>query len=80
MMFPISLDSYNVQGQRAAFDAFNAFTMDTTFSNSAVLFEGYSTQAVKAVPSDSTAVPFRGNNILMYVFRCSPEASPLSGC
>ena len=68
MMFPISIKSYNVQAQRAAFDAFNAFTMDTRFLNSAVLFEGYSTQAVKAVPSDTTAFPHRADNFLMYVY------------
>ena len=67
MMFPISFKSYNVTAQRAAFDAFNAFTADATFINSAVLFEGYSTQAVKAVPSDNTAFPHRADNILMYV-------------
>jgi hypothetical protein len=67
MMFPISIKSYNVKAQRAAFDAYNAFTADSTFLNSAVLFEGYSTQAVKAVPSDNTAFPHRADNFLMYV-------------
>jgi hypothetical protein len=67
MMFPISIKSYNISAQRAAFDAYNALTADSTFSNSAVLFEGYSTQAVKAVPSDSTAFPHRADNFLMYV-------------
>lgn len=66
MMFPIGLKSYNIQAQRSAFDAFNSFTADATFINSAVVFEGYSTQAVKAVPSDSTAFPHRGDNIVMY--------------
>lgn len=67
MMFPISIKSYNIQAQRAAFDAFNAFTADARFLNSAVLMEGYSTQAVKAVPSDTTAFPHRADNFLMYV-------------
>jgi hypothetical protein len=67
MMFPISINTYNIAAQRAAFDAFNDFTSDPTFINSAVLFEGYSTQAVKAVPSDSTAFPHRSDNFLMYV-------------
>ncbi|KAI0125392.1 FAD-dependent oxygenase [Xylariales sp. AK1849] len=65
MMFPISIRSYNVQAQRAAFDAFNAFTADTTFINSAVLLEGYSTQAVKAVRSEDTAFPHRADNFLI---------------
>ena len=67
MMFPISIGSYNVAAQRAAFDAFNTLTNDTTFSNSAVLFEGYGTQAVKAVADASTAFPHRADNILMYI-------------
>lgn len=67
MMFPISIKSYNVQAQRASFDAFNSFTADARFLNSAVLMEGYSTQAVKAVQSDTTAFPHRADNFLMYV-------------
>lgn len=67
MMFPISLKDYNVEAQRIVFDAFNAFTADATFANSAVLFEAYSTQAVKAVPSSSTAFPHREDNIVVYV-------------
>lgn len=67
MMFPISMKSYNVEAVRAAFDLYNEFTQDSTYLNSAVLFEGYSTQAVKAVPSDSTGFPFRADNFLVYV-------------
>lgn len=66
MMFPIGLKSYNIQAQRDAFDVFNAFTADTVFNNSAVLIEAYSMQAVKAIQSDSTAFPHRGDNIVMY--------------
>lgn len=65
MMFPISIKSYNIEAQRAAFDAFNTFTADATFINSAVLFEGYSTQAVKSVPERNTAFPHREDNFLM---------------
>lgn len=68
----IRLRAYSIQGQRAAFDAFDAFTADAAFGNSAVLFEGYSTLAVKAVPSDGTAFAFRGDNLLMYVYRRLP--------
>lgn len=66
MMFPIGLKSYNIQAQRDTFDAFNAFTADAVFTNSAVLIEAYSTQAVKAVAGDSTAFPHRGDNIVMH--------------
>lgn len=57
----------NIDAVVAAFDTYNTLTNDTRFSNSAVLFEQYSTQAVKAVASDSTAFPNRQDNILMYV-------------
>ena len=67
IMFPLSVKSYNTQSQVAAFDSYNAFTADARFLNSAVLFEGYSTQAVKAVPSSSTAFAYREDNFLMYV-------------
>lgn len=67
MMFPLSIVKYNIPAQRTIFDAFNAFTVDERFNNSAILFEGYSTQAVKAVPSDATAFPHRADNFLMYV-------------
>jgi hypothetical protein len=67
MMFPISIKTYNVEAVQAAFDLYNEFTEDPTYYNSAVLFEGYSSQAVKAVPSDSTAFPFRKDNFLVYV-------------
>jgi hypothetical protein len=67
MIFPISIKSYNIQAQRAVFDAFGAFTADTTFNTSIFLFEGYSMQAVKAMPSESTAFPHRADNLLIYV-------------
>ncbi|KAK6073257.1 FAD-dependent oxygenase [Seiridium cupressi] len=65
MMFPISVKSYNIQAQRTTFDTFNTFTADSTFSNSAVLFEAYSTEAVKSVKSESSAFPHRADNILI---------------
>ncbi|KIM94075.1 hypothetical protein OIDMADRAFT_136488 [Oidiodendron maius Zn] len=65
MMFPLSVRSYNTQAQVAAFDSYNAFTADARFLNSAVLFEGYSTQAVKAVPGSSTAFAYREDNFLI---------------
>lgn len=67
MMFPLSIKAYNVAAQVAAYEAFNKLTTDSTYLNSAVLFEAYGTAAVKDVPSDSTAFPYRADNILMYV-------------
>ena len=42
MMFPISINSYNVEAQRAAFDAFNSFTADDAFLNSAGTLQAFS--------------------------------------
>lgn len=47
MRFPISIKSYNITAQRAAFDTFNALTADAKFINSAVLFEEYCLQSAR---------------------------------
>ncbi|KAJ5217451.1 6-hydroxy-D-nicotine oxidase [Penicillium chermesinum] len=64
--FPIDLDTYSIEAQRAAYDLFAKGTKETpAFANSLFLFEGYSTQGVKAIDSDSTAFAFRANNLLV---------------
>ncbi|KAF2665772.1 FAD-binding domain-containing protein [Microthyrium microscopicum] len=63
---PISLLSYNVDAMREAYTIFNNYTAQhEELSKSAVLFEGYSTQAVRAVAEESTAVSDRQFNILV---------------
>ncbi|KAI1177725.1 FAD binding domain protein [Nemania sp. FL0916] len=76
--FPIDLLEYNVGAQRKAYDLFASTTQQNTALNGSLfLLEGYSTQGVKAVPSDQTAFPFRGDNLLLspYLnyFRDTPE-------
>ncbi|KAK2593329.1 hypothetical protein QQS21_008972 [Conoideocrella luteorostrata] len=64
--FPIDLDIYNVQAQQDVYDLFAKTTKETPALNgSMLLFEGYSTQGVKAVDSKSTAFPFRSDNLLV---------------
>ena len=66
MRFPVDIQQYSPQGQRVAFDAFAKGTAETpAFNGSLFLFEGYSLQGVKAVPSDSTAFPHRADNLLV---------------
>jgi FAD/FMN-containing dehydrogenase len=66
MRFPIDLQEYNIQAQRAVFDTFARVTSEIPqFNNSLFLFEGYSLQGVKAVPHESTAFPFRDGNLLV---------------
>jgi hypothetical protein len=66
MRFPISTEAYDIEGQRSVFDAFNDFTKDEpAFNESLFLFEGYSVQGVKAVPSEKSAFPHRMDNLLM---------------
>lgn len=64
--FPIDIEEYNPAAQRKVYDLFASATQETPAINgSFFLFEGYSTQAVQAVPSDSTAYPFRDDNLLL---------------
>ncbi|TQV90379.1 fad-dependent oxygenase protein [Cordyceps javanica] len=64
--FPIDLETYCIETQRIVYNLFAEGTKDTpAFANSLLLFEGYSTQGVKAISSESTAFAFRANNLLV---------------
>ncbi|KAJ2996860.1 hypothetical protein NUW58_g836 [Xylaria curta] len=64
--FPIDLMTYNVAAQRRAYELFATATHKTPALNGSLfLFEGYSLQGVKAIPSDQTAYPTRGHNLLV---------------
>ncbi|XXH05698.1 glutathione S- transferase, nitrogen catabolite repression regulator [Hypoxylon texense] len=64
--FPIDVETYDIQAQRRVYDLFSAATHETPALNgSFILFEGYPLQAVQAVPPESTAVSYRGDNLLL---------------
>jgi hypothetical protein len=64
--FPIDLQTYDVSAQRKVYDNFAAALKETpALNNSLFLFEGYSLQGVKAISDQSTAIPFRQNNLLV---------------
>lgn len=64
--FPLNLQSYDIQAQRAAFDAFAKGTSQGSgFNNSLLIFEGYSAQGMQSVPSESTAFPHREDTLLV---------------
>ncbi|KAI1444622.1 FAD binding domain protein [Annulohypoxylon stygium] len=64
--FPIDIESYHIPAQRQVYDLFASATKETPALNgSFFLFEGYGTQGVKAMPSESTAYPFRSDNLLI---------------
>ena len=64
--FPIDLEFYNVTAQRNAYELFASRTQEfPALNNSMFLFEGYSVQGVKAIPSESSAYPFRMDNLLV---------------
>ncbi|KAK7750325.1 hypothetical protein SLS62_007733 [Diatrype stigma] len=64
--FPIDLEFYNVTAQRKAYELFASRTQEIpALNNSMFLFEGYSIQGVKAIPSESSAYPFRMDNLLV---------------
>ncbi|KAJ2903494.1 FAD-dependent oxygenase [Zalerion maritima] len=63
--FPTYLKEYDVAAQREAYDLFaSSVGGDSVFNNSLFMFEGYSTQGVKAVDEESAAFAFREDNLL----------------
>ncbi|KAL1612784.1 hypothetical protein SLS60_001013 [Paraconiothyrium brasiliense] len=63
--FPIELQKYNATAQRCLHDLLSSTMNEVPALNqSIVLFEGYSQQGVNAIPSQHSAYPFRGSNIL----------------
>ncbi|KAI1084318.1 FAD binding domain protein [Whalleya microplaca] len=63
--FPIDVETYDIQAQRKVYDLFSSATHETPALNGSLfLFEGYSLQAVQAIPKESTAVSYRGDNLL----------------
>ncbi|KYK60923.1 FAD binding domain protein [Drechmeria coniospora] len=73
--FPIYLDSYNVEVQRKIYDKYAAALHDTKeFAHSIFMFEGYSTQGVKAIDEKSTAFPYRSDNLLVAPLISYPPA------
>ncbi|KAL9577457.1 MAG: hypothetical protein Q9212_006351 [Teloschistes hypoglaucus] len=65
IQYPVGLLNYNVSNTRAVYNKFKQQTAAVpAFNLSTVVFEGYSLEGVKAVPSQSTAYPHREDNIL----------------
>ncbi|RAK79553.1 FAD-binding oxidoreductase, partial [Aspergillus fijiensis CBS 313.89] len=65
--FPVGLRRWNITTQRMVYDAFAAITAgNSSFNASEFLLEGFPVQGVKAVPEDSTAYPWRGDNLIAY--------------
>ena len=68
-LFPVGLQTYNPETNRAVYDLFKEMINNypTLGSQSAVQFEGYAQQGVRAVEPDSTAYAHRGDSLLVYV-------------
>ncbi|KAM0559928.1 hypothetical protein ACHAPJ_003878 [Fusarium lateritium] len=63
--FPLYLQKYNVNAMKAAWKLFASGTgPKTPFNTSIFMFEGYSTQAVRANGAKSAAFAFRQENLL----------------
>ncbi|KJK77249.1 hypothetical protein H634G_06987 [Metarhizium anisopliae BRIP 53293] len=63
--FPIYLQSYNVEAQEEAYEAFaNATRGSSAFNGSLFMFEGYPVQGVQAVDGESSAFAFREAHLL----------------
>ncbi|KAL9111384.1 MAG: hypothetical protein Q9227_004261 [Pyrenula ochraceoflavens] len=66
LRFPIDLPEFNVPSLRQMYNGFSdALSRKPAFAHSVVLIEGYSVQAVQAVPADSTAFPHREDRLLI---------------
>lgn len=64
--YPIDLMTYNTKSQREVYDLFSSTLKKVPALNGSLfLFEGYPLQGVQAIPSDSTAYPFRENHLLV---------------
>ncbi|KAI4868239.1 FAD-binding domain-containing protein [Hypoxylon rubiginosum] len=58
--FTIDVETYDTQAQRKVYDMFSLATHETpALDGSLFLFEGYSLQAVQAVPRESTAISYQ---------------------
>ncbi|UNI13778.1 hypothetical protein JDV02_000487 [Purpureocillium takamizusanense] len=63
--FPIYLETYNVAAQKKVYDIFASATQQNPeFAHSLFMFEGYAEQGVRAIPDESSAFAFRGDNLL----------------
>lgn len=66
LRFPIDIDVYNPAAVHKMYNRFaEVARQGGPFERSLVMLEGYSTQGVKAVPRESTAYPFRDDNLLI---------------
>ncbi len=66
LRFPIDVEKYDIQAQRAVYEKLKEFTInEPAFKGSFFLLEGYPVKGVQDVPSDSTAFPHRADNLLM---------------
>jgi hypothetical protein len=76
--FPIYLKSYNTTAQSLVYDLFRQATTNasTPFSNALFMFEGYSQQGVKAIPSATTAFAYRTDNLLVAPLLTYTPAGP----
>ncbi|KAI0394647.1 FAD binding domain protein [Xylariaceae sp. FL0594] len=75
--FPIDLETYNPAAQRQVYDLFASATKTTPALNGSLfLFEGYSLEGVKAVPSSQSAFANRAANLLVAPLLIYPPGSP----
>lgn len=69
LRFPIDLKRYNATAQQQLYDTFAAgIKKEPAFIQSVILMEGYGVQGVQAVSDESTAYPFRDDDLLIAPF------------
>ena len=68
-LFPVGLQTYNIETNRAVYDLFKEMVNEYPAMSpaSVVQFENYPMEGVRAVEPDSTAYAHRGDSLLVYV-------------
>lgn len=75
--FPIDLKIYNTEAMRKVYDLFASTTQEIPALNGSLfLYEGYSLQGVQAIPSESTAYPYRDDTLLLAPLIIYPPGGP----
>ncbi len=75
--FPVGATSFSYASMKETYDIFtNALIAQPMFGYSFVIWESYSTQGVKAVADDATAVADRGDDMLVAPMVIMPPGTP----
>jgi hypothetical protein len=80
LRFPVGVKKFSYSAMKNSYDVFSAaVAAQPALAYSLVLWEAYSTHAVKAVPDEATAVADRADSMLAAAFIIVPPGTGLEG-